>query len=198
MAFLLWTGFVTGLSGALLPGPLLAFTISESMKKGFIAGPLVITGHAIVEIGVVALLVVSLQNYLELIRTPVYLLGGLFLIIMSYSLININYEGQKDKKTRHGSILGGIMFSVFNPGTPIWWATAGMALLTYGMEAMGMLGLVLVVVGHWGADYGYYGLVSYSVEKKQTALLRHQRKVGVLLGGFLALLGVYFLMNAFV
>lgn len=41
------SSFVIGLSGALMPGPLLTATISESSQRGFIAGPLMIIGHAL-------------------------------------------------------------------------------------------------------------------------------------------------------
>ena len=34
------SSFVIALSGALMPGPLLTATISESSRRGFIAGPL--------------------------------------------------------------------------------------------------------------------------------------------------------------
>ena len=36
------TSFVIALSGALMPGPVLTVTISESTKRGFWAGPLII------------------------------------------------------------------------------------------------------------------------------------------------------------
>jgi hypothetical protein len=44
------SSFVIALSGALMPGPLLTATISECSQRGFIAGPLLITGHAILEL----------------------------------------------------------------------------------------------------------------------------------------------------
>ena len=39
-----------GLSGALMPGPMLSVTVAESYKKGFWAGPLLVVGHAIPEL----------------------------------------------------------------------------------------------------------------------------------------------------
>ena len=44
------SSFVIALSGALMPGPLLTATISESSQRGFITGPLMIAGHAILEL----------------------------------------------------------------------------------------------------------------------------------------------------
>jgi len=40
----------SSLTGALVPGPILFATIVTSMKKGWISGPLVVSGHALVEV----------------------------------------------------------------------------------------------------------------------------------------------------
>ena len=60
MLFTLFTifasSFVIALSGALMPGPLLTATISESSRRGFWAGPLMIAGHAILELALVVAL----------------------------------------------------------------------------------------------------------------------------------------------
>ena len=46
-------GFLTGLSGAVIPGPLFAFVVSDTLKKGFISGPLSALGHVIVELSLI-------------------------------------------------------------------------------------------------------------------------------------------------
>ena len=38
------TSFLVGLSGALMPGPVLAVTISHATRRGFIVGPLIVLG----------------------------------------------------------------------------------------------------------------------------------------------------------
>ena len=49
--------FLVALSGAAAPGPLLAITVERTLKKGFMAGPLLITGHVLLEAGVVVLII---------------------------------------------------------------------------------------------------------------------------------------------
>jgi threonine/homoserine/homoserine lactone efflux protein len=49
MAAIFGGSFALALSGVLLPGPLLTVTISESARRGFKAGPLLITGHGLLE-----------------------------------------------------------------------------------------------------------------------------------------------------
>jgi threonine/homoserine/homoserine lactone efflux protein len=41
------TSFIVALSGAVMPGPLLTVTISETSRRGLMTGPLLIVGHAV-------------------------------------------------------------------------------------------------------------------------------------------------------
>jgi threonine/homoserine/homoserine lactone efflux protein len=50
------SSFVIALSGAMMPGTLLTVTISESSKRGVLAGPLLILGHGILEMILLAAL----------------------------------------------------------------------------------------------------------------------------------------------
>lgn len=57
------SSFIIALSGALMPGPLLTATISESSERGFIAGPMMIAGHAILELGLVIALLAGMAPF---------------------------------------------------------------------------------------------------------------------------------------
>lgn len=46
-----------------MPGPLLTVTISESSQRGFIAGPLLIAGHAILELVLVIAFLLGLAPF---------------------------------------------------------------------------------------------------------------------------------------
>ncbi|WP_049773801.1 LysE family transporter [Halanaerobium hydrogeniformans] len=59
---LAFSSFIIGLSGAMMPGPLLTYVINGSLQKGFIAGPLIITGHAILELILVVLLLSEMNR----------------------------------------------------------------------------------------------------------------------------------------
>jgi threonine/homoserine/homoserine lactone efflux protein len=58
------TSFMIAFSGALMPGPFLTATISESSKRGFYAGPLMILGHGILELALVVALIMGLAPLL--------------------------------------------------------------------------------------------------------------------------------------
>ncbi len=58
------TALIVGLSGSMAPGSLLAVVISESLRRGFWAGPLIILGHALLELVIVILLILGLGQFL--------------------------------------------------------------------------------------------------------------------------------------
>ena len=78
------TSYLVGLSGAVSPGPLLAYNIREAVRRGFLAGPYTATGHAILELLVVIVLALGLRQLFD--SDPVVggigLLGGLVLLWM--------------------------------------------------------------------------------------------------------------------
>ena len=39
------SAFLIGFSGAMMPGPMLGVAIDGSLKKGWIAGPMIVLGH---------------------------------------------------------------------------------------------------------------------------------------------------------
>ena len=83
------TSFVIALSGALMPGPVLTVTISESSRRGFWAGPLIILGHAALELTVVILLLLGLGPYLrnDVVFIVVGLSGALILVWMAFTML---------------------------------------------------------------------------------------------------------------
>jgi threonine/homoserine/homoserine lactone efflux protein len=59
------SSFIIALSGAMMPGPLLAVTIRDTTRRGFVAAPLLVLGHGILELGLVALLLLGLAEWLK-------------------------------------------------------------------------------------------------------------------------------------
>lgn len=84
--------FILALSGVLTPGPLLTVIIRESMRKGFIPGPLIILGHGILELVLVIAIVNGLGEFLkkELITSIISILGGGVLLWMGRKMLEEN------------------------------------------------------------------------------------------------------------
>ena len=187
-------GLVVGLSGAVIPGPLLAFTLYDTSRKGRVTGHYIMMGHVLWEFGVILLILFGFGWTILGNSEIIYLAGGLVLALMGIKMIRSRTGEAKLGVTRVNSSLGGgIFYTAFNPTQPLWWATAGLALLLKGLEVMGILGVVLVTAGHWLADFGYYGFVSFVMHRHASYVNPKQRQISIILGLFLTALGTYFL-----
>src|SRR5260370_42311554 len=81
--------FVVGL-GAVIPAGLIPTAIvSESTRRGFIVGPLVATGHVLLEFGMVVLLALGVSAGLHTppVIVAVSLLGGALLMWMGGGMV---------------------------------------------------------------------------------------------------------------
>jgi threonine/homoserine/homoserine lactone efflux protein len=197
------TSFWVGLSGALVPGPMLTVTISDSINKGFRAGPLVVLGHVIVESGLIILLILGLGWLIrsDMATMLIGSVGGLMLTYLGYRIARsptpsqIPGDGNPIKK--RGSILSGIMTSLSNPYFFIWWATVGWAFMLKGIELAGAAGILGFLVGHWTSDLSWYSLVSFFSSKGRHILPGKRYKIlMVICGIFLITLGAYFIYTA--
>jgi threonine/homoserine/homoserine lactone efflux protein len=79
-----FTSFLVGLSGALMPGPVLVVTVSHATRRGFIAGPLIVLGHALLELALVVGISLGLGQYLVLepVSGVLGIVGGVVLAWM--------------------------------------------------------------------------------------------------------------------
>lgn len=82
--------FTIALSGAMMPGPLLTAVISESIRRGRYAGPLISLGHAILEVFMVILILFSLNQFVHnpIIIKSIALLGALILFITGIQMLD--------------------------------------------------------------------------------------------------------------
>ncbi len=200
--FLIFTGsFIVALSGALMPGPLLTVTIVHSVKKGFIAGPLIILGHMILELSLLVGIVLGIQRFLLMsnIIKVIFIIGGAILIAMGIDFI-INYkknfihtEKTSFNKVSSNSILSGIFVSLANPYWIIWWITIGLGYVIKALKYK-FLGIAVFFAGHILADLSWYSFVSFTVSKGRKFLKDKVYHTIILVCGFLLVLfGIWFL-----
>ena len=191
--------FTVGLTGALAPGPTLVATVNSSLECGWTAGPKVAAGHALVEVLVFLIIVggmaVAMQQYSHYIA----LIGGLALIAFgiltvkeSRSAKMVSPEGQ----TVGNPYLAGILTSAANPYFWIWWLSIGSAMVIDGLGG-GILMAALFLIGHWFADFGWFTLVSTSLDRGKGILSEaNYRRILAACGGFLMLFGLYYIIGA--
>ncbi len=164
------TSFVIALSGALMPGPVLTVTISESSRRGFWAGPLIIAGHAILELCLVVLLLLGLGPYLrkDIVFGIIGTCGGFILLWMALgmfrSLPSLTLNLEPDAPAGTHPVWSGILMSLANPYWTIWWATIGIGYIVYSMK-FGPAGVAAFFAGHISADLAWYSAVSLAISK---------------------------------
>jgi threonine/homoserine/homoserine lactone efflux protein len=167
-----WTSFVIALSGALMPGPVLTITISESAKRGIWAGPLIILGHAMLELCLVLFLLLGLGPYLkkDLVFVIIAFSGALILMWMARNMFrsipSLTLALKANASSATHPVLAGLLMSLANPYWFIWWATIGVGYIVYA-TAFGTWGVVAFFSGHISADFAWYLGVSFAVSKGQ-------------------------------
>ncbi len=160
--------FVLGLSGALVPGPLLTLTISDTVRRGFWTGPLLIVGHALLELVVVILLFFGLGAFLQ--RTGIFALvaivGAGFLFWMAYGMLrglkNASLTMTAAGTSNRNPVLAGSLVSASNPYFLLWWGTVGLGYIAIA-ERFGVTGVCIFYLGHILADFAWYSLVALGI-----------------------------------
>lgn len=192
------SSFVIALSGALMPGPLMAAAISESSQRGFIAGPLLIAGHAILELGLVIALLLGLAPLLQLpsVFAAIALIGSAILFWMAFGMfrslpsLRLSWEGTR--KGGHHPAVTGIVMSIANPYWSIWWATIGLGYILYSWQ-FGLWGVAFFFAGHILADLAWYSMISAAVAGGRRFLTDRLYRVLIgLCATFLVVFSLYF------
>jgi len=203
LAVIAVSSFMIALSGALVPGPLFTITVSESARRGASSGPLLILGHAILEILIIILILSGLSPYLkhEATRYVISLAGGSMLVLMGIMILKdlrslrLNMSAGVEKKGIN-LVLTGIVGSLANPYWIIWWATIGLGYLVSSMK-YGIAGVAVFFLGHISADLIWYSAISYAVARGRK-IIQEKAYKGVLAvcALFLIFFGAWFIIAA--
>ncbi len=218
------TSFLVGLSGAMMPGPVLTITIGETARRlkggeeggrsaaggsvqagrraqirGALVGPLIVCGHAVLEVLLVAGVVLGLGKLLVLgpVKGVIGLVGGAVLVWMGTGMLRsvkalTLLDTTVDGTGRQHPILAGILTSLSNPYWIIWWATIGLGYIAVSMQ-LGLLGLLSFYVGHILSDLAWYSSISFTLAMGHRLLTdRVYRALVAVCACFLLGFGCYF------
>ncbi len=200
MALIALSSFFVAFSGALVPGPLFTITVSESVKRGAVAGPLIIFGHGILELLLVVLLMFGVAPFLaaEGARLSIAIIGGTILVVMGVVMIKdartikLDIAAVRNGRGLH-PVMSGIVGSLSNPYWLIWWATAGLGYLVSSMK-YGFAGIAAFFTGHIAADLAWYSLLSFAISKGRKMIgNRGYRYMLYVCGSFLIAFGAWFI-----
>ncbi|MBW1691044.1 MAG: LysE family transporter [Deltaproteobacteria bacterium] len=176
--------FLVALTGAMSPGPLLTYTIIKSANtgsRGYLMGLWVIIGHAILEVGVIVLLLLGFSFALKhiFVVRGIGLVGGVILLYFGISVIRGVYHGTisdsfvspparnsqgnlpSENRIMENPVLGGMVVSMSNPYWWVWWATIGLAFMVqFDISFNQWPSLVAFFLGHEAGDLAWYLVVS--------------------------------------
>lgn len=158
-------------SGAMMPGPLLTYTVKQSLAVGPAAGFTIISGHALLEIALIILIFLGFDIILQSqpAQVAIGLLGGVLLIYMGVDMVVRAARRQVAVTVTGGAadsqnmVVSGFLISAANPYFLLWWAVIGLGFLLQAHRAFGTAGVVVFFIGHILADAIWYGFVSVVV-----------------------------------
>lgn len=214
--------FLVALTGAMAPGPLLTYTIIQSVRAkrhGYLMGGWIIAGHAILEMGIVLFLLLGFSFVLKniLVVWGIGVIGGLILVCFGVSIlrdiflrnistgiVDASDESEPVQRSDGGkmgrAIVGGITVSMSNPYWWVWWATIGLAFMTqFDITFKDWPRLLAFFIGHEAGDLLWYLFVS---SLAYFGLRRMNRKVyyGILFvcAAFMIGFGLYLGISPFI
>jgi len=189
---------VIALSGALMPGPLLTYTVAESARRGFWVGPIIMLGHGCLELGLVILLLLGIGAIINqpVVMGVVGLSGAIILWWLGYGLISSARQAKLNLTSGDAQALppfwAGIVMSLANPYWLIWWVTLGLGYVLFAYK-YGLWGVVFFFLGHFMADLVWYSLVAMAVAQgKQFISDRAYHGFMIACALFLMVFGCYF------
>ncbi|MGB9587119.1 MAG: LysE family translocator [Armatimonadota bacterium] len=199
--------FLTALSGALMPGPLLTVTIAETIKVGFIASVMIVIGHCVLELATVLGLYLGAGRFLKLkpVIGTITVLGGGMLIWLAWGMIpgNVKLEtssvGPLTTLTSN-LVATGMFVSISNPYWILWWATVGLTLFAaFVRESTSSANTLIPIgtfyLGHILGDIVWYLVVGAIIASGRSLLNPIAYKIAVqVCGVFLLVLGISFVL----
>jgi threonine/homoserine/homoserine lactone efflux protein len=110
-------------------------TINASLKKGWIAGPEIVLGHALVEVVICALIVLGFSIATDAVFRIVSIAGGGALVVFGMMTLNSSKGAtfDVDGSGAGNAVTAGVLTSVSNPYFLIWWLTIGNAMVMDGL-----------------------------------------------------------------
>jgi len=155
--------FVVAIGAVISPGPVSTAIVSQSPRKGWITGPLVAFGHAILELVLVVLITFGLGEVLarQGIQIFIALAGGLLLAWMGIDLILKSWhrkiglpeiDEELDPMSSRQLFGLGIVATISNPFWYAWWVTLAAGYLLQA-RSVSIAVILAFYLGHILADF---------------------------------------------
>ena len=188
------------------PGPVSAAIVSEAPRRGWRVGPLIATGHILLELGFVILIAVGLTVGLASagVQNAIATGGGLLFLFMGASYIWSVVRGKArlphpdsevQMKAGASLVLVGMLTTISNPFWYAWWATVVPGYLAE-VQHLGIAALVVFYLVHISVDYVWDTFLSTAIFRGRKLLSsRGYAALIILTGGFMFYLGIVYLQR---
>ena len=206
LALIFGLSFTFAIPAVLSPGPVSTIIVSQAPRHGWIVGPLVSTGHSILEFIMIALLAFGMAAGLNTpaIQITIAVLGGLLLAWMGGDMIVGAWKGKVrvpgvsadiENMSRGQLLRLGIVTTLSNPFWYAWWVTSVPTYLGQ-INAVTPVAITAFYFGHISVDYTWNTVLSGVVASgKRWITNTIYRWVIGLCGVFFLYLGVFFLLE---
>ena len=170
---LFFTALGIAFSGAIMPGPVLTYTIRQSLTAGPKAGFIIMAGHAILELLLITLIFLGFDIILQSqgAQAVIGAVGGALLIYLGFDMIReairnrVKIQVDEAGGTSRNMLVSGFLISASNPYFLLWWAIIGLGFLLGAYKSFGVAGVIVFYLGHIAADFIWYGSISVLIGK---------------------------------
>jgi threonine/homoserine/homoserine lactone efflux protein len=180
-----------------------ALCVSETTRRGFVAAPLIVLGHAVLEALLIVCLVAGLGSVLlkDVVLGPIAVAGALVLVWMGVMMVrsSVRRKVELDLSMEAATsgvgvpIVGGLLTSLANPYWVVWWATVGLTYIGASLER-GTAGLLAFFSGHILSDLAWYSVVAAAITAGRRSFIKRVYPwLNLVCGCFLVGIGGYFL-----
>ena len=210
---IIWFGL--SLTGALAPGPLSAAVVMQSSKHGRIYGILPMVGHAIVELGIVAAIIIGAQLFAfdPFTISLMVGLGGIVIILFGFlalkdhrfkEAVAIEVEnGGPGVSSAVEATAQGAAVSILSPYFLLWWAAIGLSNVTLligelqvGVGTVFIAG-ILIYLTHVSTDFLFGAFLTVGTDAaSKKAEYGGINWINIVIGLFQIILGGYFVFLA--
>jgi len=194
--------FVTGFSGAMMPGPMLVLVIGQvGAWQSMMPVIAIVVGHAILEIITVILLMTGMRQVIQrpAVRGAIGLIGGAFLAYMGVDMmlharsVTVDFGADEAGLPWLQLVLAGAFVCAVNPYFVGWWATIGTGQLAHAAPCSRWEYLAFYL-GHELSDLVWYAIVGLIIVTGATWLSSGVYMWLILVcGGALIVLSLWFI-----
>ena len=200
--------FAVSFGAVISPGPVSAAVITEAPRQGWRVGPLIASGHALLEFLMVLLISIGMASVLDSppIRTTIALGGGLVLLVLGMGYLLGAWRGsmrlpEPDEDAPLRSAAGlfglGMLTTLSNPFWFAWWITVAAGYLMQA-KTLGPAAVATFYVAHESADFSWNTLLSTATSAGRRWLTPGRYKALIVLtGAFMIYFGLVFIRSAF-